>query len=529
MAVIKYKDPTTGQYVPLSLLADLIEIVDGFTSTNTSSALSANSGRILNEKFANYITLTDNAASATKLLNARTINGVPFDGTQDITITAEVAEHNHGLLHSDFSAWVPDDTDNGWSTFNSNYLGFMLKSVRFQQFSPAWGVGDYGSGILFGGADTKGLISMAYHTPYIKMAGGAGTGPAWWIGLRGTSTNIYNLDTFLSTSGGSISGDLSVGGNISAGNILSFPNTGANAGTWRGIVGYIGDNDDWVIRGSQEGSNSGFLEIATGDDGTEPILVRQYAPGMASANYIGSNVVRTAYLLDANGNTSFPGHLYITNQTISGTLYGNSGNGLIIQSNNTGSWKEGIRIYSASNGYSTMYCGNTGLTNGVALVAGANNSTHYIDVIHGGVTYTLSLKAQTGTVALTSDIPSSYNYVHSGAWNISSWNESSLMSTSYAGSVYRTDIGSWWNMMNIRHRGGSSDGIHYGIQMVTSLTGADKLLEYRKNYGQNAWTNWVSICYSDDESVRNLYMNSISTWNSYYSGYPNGTIMFCWE
>ena len=40
--------------------------------------------------FASQI-LAGNAASATKLVTARTINGVAFDGTQDITVTVSLA------------------------------------------------------------------------------------------------------------------------------------------------------------------------------------------------------------------------------------------------------------------------------------------------------------------------------------------------------------------------------------------------------------------------------------------------------
>lgn len=34
--------------------------------------------------------------------------------------------------------------------------------------------------------------------------------------------------------------------------------------------------------------------------------------------------------------------------------------------------------------------------------------------------------------------------------------------------------------------------------------------------------------YSMDSSVRNIFANTIGCWNSYYSNYINGTVMFCW-
>lgn len=76
-----------------------------------------------------------------------------------------------------------------------------------------------------------------------------------------------------------------------------------NASTGRkGIQGMAGDNDYWAIFGAADASNAGRLVIGTGDDGTEPILAVQY-----SGAPLTGTPVRTAYLLDGSGNTSFPG------------------------------------------------------------------------------------------------------------------------------------------------------------------------------------------------------------------------------
>ncbi|MCX8526158.1 hypothetical protein OF897_19775 [Chryseobacterium formosus] len=73
-----------------------------------------------------------------------------------------------------------------------------------------------------------------------------------------------------------------------------------------GIMGNIGDNDYWRVYGNTAGSNQGYLEIATGDDGNEPIYVRQYSGVFA-------NIVRTATILDESGNTNFPNTVYSGN------------------------------------------------------------------------------------------------------------------------------------------------------------------------------------------------------------------------
>lgn len=56
MAVLKYRDPDTGEFKSLDLGS--IEIIDNLDSSQTDSALSANQGRVLNEKFANYLELS---------------------------------------------------------------------------------------------------------------------------------------------------------------------------------------------------------------------------------------------------------------------------------------------------------------------------------------------------------------------------------------------------------------------------------------------------------------------------------------
>ena len=65
------------------------------------------------------------------------------------------------------------------------------------------------------------------------------------------------------------------------------------------VSGTMGSNDFFrvLVGGS---NNSGYAEIATADDATEPIYVRQYSGTFSS-------LARTATLLDGSGNTSFPG------------------------------------------------------------------------------------------------------------------------------------------------------------------------------------------------------------------------------
>jgi len=75
----------------------------------------------------------------------------------------------------------------------------------------------------------------------------------------------------------------------------------------------IADNDYFRIRVGGTGTNAGFVEIATADDGTEPIHVRQYTG-------VFTTLARTATLLDGSGNTSFPGAVTATSLTTTGSV-----------------------------------------------------------------------------------------------------------------------------------------------------------------------------------------------------------------
>jgi hypothetical protein len=81
------------------------------------------------------------------------------------------------------------------------------------------------------------------------------------------------------------------------------------------VYGNMADNDQFRIRIGGTATNGGFVEIATADDGTEPIHVRQYTGVFTS-------LTRTATLLDGSGNTSFPGG--VTATTFTGSLFGTS-------------------------------------------------------------------------------------------------------------------------------------------------------------------------------------------------------------
>lgn len=67
----------------------------------------------------------------------------------------------------------------------------------------------------------------------------------------------------------------------------------------RGIIGSIADNDCWRVVGRADATNSGYLEIATGEDTNEPIYMRQYSG-------VFGTIKRTFTILDGSGRSRAP-------------------------------------------------------------------------------------------------------------------------------------------------------------------------------------------------------------------------------
>ena len=108
--------------------------------------------------------------------------------------------HAHGLGHSNFTVAI-DSTTNTWAAIGVDGTNkYVLKSIRTNTNAPPYLLNDFSAGIVFGGEDTRGVISMKYDTPSIRFAGGNRTaadgGTAkWYITLTGTHNTTYNLDT----------------------------------------------------------------------------------------------------------------------------------------------------------------------------------------------------------------------------------------------------------------------------------------------------------------------------------------------
>lgn len=157
---------------------------------------------------------------------------------------------------------------------------------------------------------------------FMSSVGEAGTDPAMSVkmvltGLGnvgiGTTTPTQKLHVIggglftalLTTTGITNNGTLTQNGDI-------IINQASTTGT-RQVRFQGGDNDYGRIAFGGTASNAGWMEIASCDDGDEPIYVRQYTG-------VFTTIKRTATLLDANGNTIFPGT--VTAPTFTGALNG---------------------------------------------------------------------------------------------------------------------------------------------------------------------------------------------------------------
>lgn len=168
--------------------------------------------------------------------------------------------------------------------------------------------------------------------------------------------------SYLSSNGGTLKGGI----------------TFANATTGsRGIIGTIGDNDAWRIIGAATGSDKGYVEISTADNGDEPIYLRQYESSGLANRWDGSAIKRTATLLDGNGNTTFPGVLKaqtLTSQNINTTsagdvMYCNAGS--VQYNGNSGGNLHFVNQSNMNNSSGAMYI----RTNGEVVIRNKANDS----------------------------------------------------------------------------------------------------------------------------------------------------------
>jgi hypothetical protein len=100
------------------------------------------------------------------------------------------------------------------------------------------------------------------------------------------------------------------------------------------IQGRMAGSDYFRIQIGGTAADAGFAEVATGGDGNEPIYVRQYSGAF-------STLTRSLTLLDASGNSAFPGQVsatggFVGNLTGRATSAGNADTSIKAQQDRNG-------------------------------------------------------------------------------------------------------------------------------------------------------------------------------------------------
>jgi hypothetical protein len=116
--------------------------------------------------------------------------------------------------------------------------------------------------------------------------------------LNGKAASSHTHD-YLPLAGGNLTGNVTFN---NASSHLRFANSGT--GTRNLLYATMGDSDMFRIAVGATASNAGYAEIATADDGNEPIYVRQYTGDFSS-------LTRTLTLLDSSGYTRLPSYIHL--------------------------------------------------------------------------------------------------------------------------------------------------------------------------------------------------------------------------
>lgn len=271
--------------------------------------------------------------------------------------------HNHGLLHDSFGVTIADTTtDNGWSMINGSYNGFLLKSIRSSASAPAWLQGNYSAGIAFGGADTKGVMSVAYSSPSVRFAGGNGSKPVWHFTVNGSSGKTYNMDSLAANTANTLATARTINGtsfngsanittanwgtarNITIGNTTKSVNGSANVSWTAAEIGVASINDSTTATGTVWSSNKTQVQINTSYntmsqkvDALEESINRDFV----SKN--GSTMTGDLTIKKSNGAAAkLNVHRTINSNDMQGTIdvYNSSGGAVALSTNNKTSGKQ---------------------------------------------------------------------------------------------------------------------------------------------------------------------------------------------
>lgn len=362
-----YTNRITSASAPLSIAANAISIAQ--SNATTSGFLSSTDWSTFNNK-QNAISLTANRAVNT---------GSTGQLVASITTATELSYLN-GVTSN-----VQTQLDAKAGTFTLGSVSSSPTSVLVITGTGAPVNGSLTFTVNLASGSQNGYLSSTDWTTFNNKQAALGFTPY----------NATNPDGFITSSGTAAAVSKTVSGTTSA----------------ELVRGNMADNDQFRILVGGTGSNAGFAEIATADDGSEPIYVRQYTGTF-------STLVRTATLLDGSGNTSFPNNLSAANfsGSSSGTNTGDqtlSGLGGQPQLNGTG--------FVKASGTSISYDNSTYLTTSSAAstyLTISNASSTYFPYSGGTISGATTITALLTNYNVYNTQTSSYTLVLSDASKI---------------------------------------------------------------------------------------------------------------
>ena len=312
----------------------ILQNYDSITTNNANTtgnitlrfAFNQSNSGLSNASYVNYI-------SSTGLATSRTLWGQPFNGT------ANVSGNMTGVGSITMSGQLTSTVASGVAPFivvSNTVVGNLnadlldgLHENSFLRYRDAYGIDGYDTlwsqiGIRqYNNAKPDGManpifnygavVSLPasgprldiwynhtssasdYNTNGIQYRSGFNDDKKpWRMLLDSVNYASYSDGRYVKKSGDTMTGDL----NISGGHILYMLQTSPTSTQQIHLQG--GSNDYGRIAFGATAENAGWMEIASCDDGNEPIYARQYTG-------VFTTIKRTATLLDASGNTSFPG------------------------------------------------------------------------------------------------------------------------------------------------------------------------------------------------------------------------------
>ena len=303
----------------------------------------------VNDSTDNYLRVCNDTGAIRTFLNVPTRTGVDASGTWNINITGNAASTLNPTFSGDavtkdnittrtetgFYQTSSGTTAEGWPR-NDNVWQHLIACTHNND-------NNYYSMQIAGG-----FFSQDW---YFRNTNDSGT-TGWSRILHNGNFNEYSPTR--TGTGASGTWNINVSGNAATANQVSRTVSGTNSVEL--VRGNMADNDQFRILVGGTASNAGYAEIATADEGTEPIYVRQYSGAF-------STLQRTAALLDGSGNTTFPGILSSSSLTVSGNITVSSANGSgggiilagvgdIVDLNNDGyasmRFSNGVRVYSGN-------------------------------------------------------------------------------------------------------------------------------------------------------------------------------------